>query len=420
MITSLAPLFIKGHLLLALGQSVEISNTSQQLWISKEDVVAVQIVGPKSILKAKKLGRIYAHGLEKSEQLSTVDVVSPSDFQLLKGCAKSFTSFDSYPPDFILGAREVDQKLRTCPLSQLNPPKTDADGTWARLDKESERALLDGGIHFHRELTDSVLASIIVPKNELRAAKETLGPRSALYTWITKDSHSKPGRTLLFDIGLVEISTSQLQSLGLRVPTELKLKTVTPQLSFDPTLIRELGISFSSFEGLGKILSQPRLRVRPGDKAHFQSGGEIPIKQTTTQSSTVTWKQHGLILDVEPANDVETGASSISVHFQIELSEPDFSAAIEGIPAMKSRRLDSTFDLRTDEATVLGALTQSRDSEQNNGPWGLKWIPILGTLLNHTDNFQQSSELWFVVRPAWEEIPIARFSQLQRKEASAL
>jgi hypothetical protein len=408
-----------GTLILALGQSATVPTHSSQIWFSQEDSISAQVLDTRVVLKAKKLGRTFATGLDSKSDILKVDVYSSGDFQKLNGCARNLVSFDTYPAQFRFSPKESERLLKNCALSQLSPPVEDPKNEWKTFDEESEKKLADAGISFSRQSQTTLLAAFVVQKSLVKRARETLGTGAAFYTWVAEEPTSKPGRTLLFDVALLEVSTSKLESLGVSLPDHLNFSKLSPRPALNPVLLKDLGLSFAAFEGIGKILSQPRLRVRPGDKAHFQSGGEIPIKSVSSKSASVAWKPHGLLLEVAPSNQVETGSSSISVHFQIELSEPDFSVAVDGIPGMRSRKIESTFDLRTNEATVLGALTQSRDSEKSKGPWGLKWIPIIGTLLSQSDTLSQNTELWFVVKPTWEEIPLARFSQLEHSKVGA-
>jgi pilus assembly protein CpaC len=152
------------------------------------------------------------------------------------------------------------------------------------------------------------------------------------------------------------------------------------------------------------VLARPQIRTKPGERAIFQSGGEIPIRNAGKNGGPTVWKNYGLLLTLVPDAQVETGSPEIAVEFKLELSEPDYSAAIDGVPGMKVRRLESRFDLRTAETTILTTLVQTRTGKESDGLYGTRSVPLLQHLFGSQTRTDQDSELWFAIRPVWEEI----------------
>jgi Flp pilus assembly secretin CpaC len=165
-------------------------------------------------------------------------------------------------------------------------------------------------------------------------------------------------------------------------------------------------ISYADFgesQGVGKILAQPQLRCKPGEKARFQAGGEIPITTSNPYNSSTQWKSYGLNLLLEPEANIKTGAQELSLAFQIELSEPDQSTAIKGIPGMTTRKLDSRFDLRTNELTLLSTLFKRNQGKNKSGIAFLSQLPLLSYLVSSENSRENESELWFAIKSSWEE-----------------
>lgn len=400
-LSSIDSFLISGKLILSLGQVLSLPTQNQALWFSREDTVVAQALPQKIVLKAKNEGQVFAVGLSAHENPLTIQVFSASDYRSVHSCAKNSLDFSHYPPALNLDPTSAQKLLASCPMKALSVPESFYN-QWLKLFIDTEQVLNTKGLHFEIAAQDSEPSRrhLKCAANQSEKIKSALGWIAPFYEITEAEATSRPGRTLLFDLSLLEVSRSNLESLGAKLPTQIQATIQNGRLV--PTLetLRSFGFSLEAVDGLGKVLAQPRLRVKPGDKASFQSGGEIPVKQSTPHSSTLSWKPYGLLLTLEPDAKVATGASEVSLSVHMELSEPDLSISVSGTPALKTRRLDSHFDLRTNEVTVLGALTQVRDAEQNQGLWGLKWIPVLGSLFSQQDSMNQNSELWFVIRPS--------------------
>jgi Flp pilus assembly secretin CpaC len=169
---------------------------------------------------------------------------------------------------------------------------------------------------------------------------------------------------------------------------------------------------FGESQGLGRILARPELRTKPGIAANFQSGGEIPVKTRGLFGNTTIWKPYGLILNLTPLPTQKVGATEVSLDFKVEISEPDQSTAIDGVPGMIIRKLESRFDLRTDEDTLLSSMIQTRSGTMKSGIAGLFHVPLLGDLTSNHSNDEQQTELWFSIRPTWfDSTKTARIDQ---------
>jgi Flp pilus assembly secretin CpaC len=157
--------------------------------------------------------------------------------------------------------------------------------------------------------------------------------------------------------------------------------------------------------GVVRILAEPNVVAASGQKAEFMSGGEIPVpiaSAGTTGGSTVTieWKEFGVKVGFLPTI-VDTGV--INLQISPEVSSLDYNNAIElsgfSIPAIRSRKAETTVELRDQETLVVGGLLYEDERKERTMIPLLGHIPLLGYLFSDTNNVKITSELIIVVTP---------------------
>jgi pilus assembly protein CpaC len=138
------------------------------------------------------------------------------------------------------------------------------------------------------------------------------------------------------------------------------------------------------------------------------AGGELPIPVVQgsgggpgAQSAvTITYREFGIRLRFTPEI---VSDSLIKLTVAPEVSDLDFTNAIllQGfrIPAFRTRRIESTVDVRRNTSLVLSGLFSNSDERVKTGVPLLKDIPILGQLFSSTRYQKNESELIVVVTP---------------------
>jgi len=149
-------------------------------------------------------------------------------------------------------------------------------------------------------------------------------------------------------------------------------------------------------EGLATVLAQPKLLAMSGQSALFQSGGEIPIRISTGFAATVQFKPFGTLVNFIPRVS-EDGDITLTV--TPEVSQPDFSNEVEGIPTFRTRRASTSTRLRNGETLIIGGLMQTLRTETVRGLPYFKDIPYLGYLFRNTDYEDDVTELMVIVKP---------------------
>ena len=162
--------------------------------------------------------------------------------------------------------------------------------------------------------------------------------------------------------------------------------------------------------GMIRTLAEPTLSAISGESASFLAGGEFPVPtgiDTTTGSASVTFKPFGVSLNFSP---VVLSEGRISIHVKTEVSElsSEGEITVSGItvPSLKVRRAESTLELPSGGAMVLGGLLQDRVRQSIDGFPGLKDLPVLGTLFRSRDFQRAETELVIIVTPYLEK-PVA-------------
>lgn len=157
--------------------------------------------------------------------------------------------------------------------------------------------------------------------------------------------------------------------------------------------------------GVLTVLAEPNVVAASGAPASFLSGGEIPVPiaaSGTTGGSTVTieWKEFGIKVDFLPTI-VDSGV--VNLHVAPEVSSLDYNNAIRisgfDIPAIRSRKAETTVELRDREILVIGGLLMEETTSIRSRIPILGHIPILGYLFSNEEKVTSQNELMLVVSP---------------------
>jgi pilus assembly protein CpaC len=153
-------------------------------------------------------------------------------------------------------------------------------------------------------------------------------------------------------------------------------------------------LSALSSNGLASILAEPNLTAMSGETAGFAAGGEVPVVIINNNSTTIDYKQYGVIMRMTPTL---LSPNRISLHIAPEVSDLSDEGAVElegtTIPAFKVRRADTTVELASGQSFALAGMLRSSVNQTVDGVPGLRHIPILGHLFESESNDKQETEL---------------------------
>jgi pilus assembly protein CpaC len=154
--------------------------------------------------------------------------------------------------------------------------------------------------------------------------------------------------------------------------------------------------------GLVNILAEPNLTAMSGETASFLAGGEFPIiiPSGSLGQTTVEFKQYGVSLAFTP---VVLGDGRISMRVRPEVSQLSTTGAVQisgiTIPALTTRRAETTVELGTGQSFAIGGLLQNSLNDTINKVPGLGDLPVLGPLFRSTQFQHNESELIIIVTP---------------------
>jgi pilus assembly protein CpaC len=154
-------------------------------------------------------------------------------------------------------------------------------------------------------------------------------------------------------------------------------------------------------QGLVSILAEPNLTAVSGETASFLAGGEFPIPVAQENNKvTIEFKKFGVSLAFTPTL---IHGSRISMRVRPEVSQLTTTGSIQvnnfNIPALSTRRAETTVELGSGQAFAIGGLLQDNINHEVRRFPGLGSVPILGSLFR-SDSFQRNeTELVIIVTP---------------------
>ncbi|MFY4697010.1 type II and III secretion system protein family protein [Burkholderia glumae] len=200
---------------------------------------------------------------------------------------------------------------------------------------------------------------------------------------------------------------SSLSSLGSSATSGLAVTAAQPIASAFNLVVgsasRGISSNLSILEqnNLARILAQPTLVALSGQSANFLAGGEIPVPVPQALGTvSIEWKPYGIGLTVAPT---VLGPNRIALKVAPEASQLDFVNAITingvTVPALTTRRADTTVELGDGESYVIGGLVDRETTSNLSKVPFLGDLPIIGAFFKSLSYQQNDKELVIIVTP---------------------
>ncbi|MBI0328828.1 type II and III secretion system protein family protein [Burkholderia plantarii] len=200
---------------------------------------------------------------------------------------------------------------------------------------------------------------------------------------------------------------SSLSSLGSSATSGLAVTAAQPIASAFNLVVgsasRGITSNLSILEqnNLARILAQPTLVALSGQSANFLAGGEIPVPVPQALGTvSIEWKPYGIGLTVAPT---VLGPNRIALKVAPEASQLDFVNAITingvTVPALTTRRADTTVELGDGESYVIGGLVDRETTSNLSKVPFLGDLPIIGAFFKSLSYQQNDKELVIIVTP---------------------
>ncbi|WP_027214136.1 type II and III secretion system protein family protein [Burkholderia sp. WSM2232] len=223
-------------------------------------------------------------------------------------------------------------------------------------------------------------------------------------------------RTVLKQVGLNILKQNNGFTFGSFAPSALSSATYGPTPSFNSvapissafnlvfnSATRGLFADLSLMESnnLARILAEPTLVALSGQSASFLAGGEIPVPIPQGLGTTsIEYKPYGVGLTLTPT---VLSPQRIALKVAPEASQLDFANAVTisgvSVPAITTRRTDTTVELGDGESFVIGGLID-RETISNVAKVPLLGdLPVIGAFFKQLNYQQNDKELVIIVTP---------------------
>jgi len=171
--------------------------------------------------------------------------------------------------------------------------------------------------------------------------------------------------------------------------------------------------------GVIHTLAEPNLTAISGETATFLAGGEFPILNGYSCSSTSTtpgapvtcqpsieFKKFGVSLNFTPvvlsegriSLKVMTEVSDLSSNNSLTIPIPGTTNTVT-VPSIRTRRADTTVEIPSGGSLAMAGMIHNETRHNVNGFPGLMELPILGPLFKSNDYINQQTELMVLVTP---------------------
>ena len=192
------------------------------------------------------------------------------------------------------------------------------------------------------------------------------------------------------------------RALGVNLPSFTNVGGTLAFALFNASLTRILNLELAALEtdGLGKIVSSPRVITANNVKAKIQDGTEIPYVTTATgggvATQNVSFKTAALSLEATPQITPE---GTVRMLLVVKKEEPDWTRAVLGNPPIKTATVETNVVVENGGTVVIGGVYITKKENVTEKVPLLGDIPFFGYLFKYQNDTGQRRELLFFITP---------------------
>lgn len=224
---------------------------------------------------------------------------------------------------------------------------------------------------------------------------------------------------VLLEVEVLEVNSTKLEELGARYPNQMAVSVQGSQgkgkLTFneiknfnsnmgvvafnDPSFV----LNLLETEGVGKLLTNPRIRVKNHKKAKIHIGDKVPVITTTNtatgfSSGSVSYLDVGLQLEMEPSVKLNDEVS-MDVNLEVSNIVKEVKSGDTLAYQIGSRKANTTLRLKNGETQVLAGLINDLERANTDKVPGLANLPIIGRLFRNERNQGDRTEIVMLITP---------------------
>ncbi|MDR3111552.1 MAG: type II and III secretion system protein [Elusimicrobiota bacterium] len=207
------------------------------------------------------------------------------------------------------------------------------------------------------------------------------------------------------DVEIMEINENRTKELGIQLPIsidvkEMNIPTIIESGSWERLTAFAATLKTLESKGAAKVLSKPKLVTKSGTSAKFMVGGEFPVIASGVGSSSVDWKEWGIIMKITPTI---LKNSKIDISIDTELSRIDYNVSIGSYPAISKRQASSHLQMQNGETMALAGLIETTKNKVKTGIPFLSDVPIIGLLFSTVRDYDTKTNVVIFVTPKFIE-----------------
>ena len=210
-------------------------------------------------------------------------------------------------------------------------------------------------------------------------------------------------KTIQMDVTIMEVDKSLMRDLGVRwsgsISPSSSLPFVGSAIGPITGVIENLlpSIDMLASSGKARVLAQPTLITKSGERAELFVGGELPIPVAQGSGAiSIEYKEYGVKLEFEPHADTQ---NNIDTKIFVEMSSLGGASPGGSAPGLITSRISTSVFVSPGESITLGGLVRSEDAQSVDKIPGLGDIPVLGNLFKSTSYIKNETELVVFATP---------------------
>lgn len=160
----------------------------------------------------------------------------------------------------------------------------------------------------------------------------------------------------------------------------------------------DIALSAAEAEGIAKIVSSPKVATETNFAAKIQSGVQIPIQTSANNTTTVSYIDATLSLEVTPQI---TAQGTIIMDIKVQKRAPLPALTVTGgtnVP-LSTREATTRLLVKDGGTAVIGGIYEIADNDGENRVPGLGSLPFIGHLFKNSSTSKKHDELLIFITP---------------------
>ncbi|MGM0600551.1 MAG: type II secretion system protein GspD [Candidatus Rifleibacteriota bacterium] len=203
----------------------------------------------------------------------------------------------------------------------------------------------------------------------------------------------------LIHIRLVEINRTDLEELGIKLPTTLVSTDNVGHIESSNYIVPAEFVANLENTNV-KTLANPTLRCMNKEDSKIEITQQIPVKNTTTEylpvassslaartSDNWTTSEVGIMMNLTP-----TIHKNHDISMDVKIDQTELVSLVEGHPWTSRRQIETKVRVKDNETVVIGGLIRTKKDKTRKPVPLVNRIPLIRRLFRNVDHRKKSEE----------------------------